>query len=179
MPVDFPCGCGKWLRVEDQYAGTQVKCPYCGKVLAVPSAPPVLPAVMPGGFPRRAGADSERFRTISMASLWLGIIGTASGVLFFIIGLVAAASAQSHRYGYGYGGGGPSPALGIFALLLILVGAATSITGLILGAKGLNAENTRYKPHAIGGLVTGIIGTCIVGCILGCMLIGFAAFLGR
>jgi hypothetical protein len=114
-----------------------------------------------------------------MVSLWLGIIGTASGVLFFIICLVAAASAQSHRYGYGYGGGGPSPALGIFALLLILVGAATSITGLILGAIGLKKENTRYKAHAIGGLVTGIIGTCIVGCVLGLFLIGIAAISGR
>jgi hypothetical protein len=94
-----------------------------------------------------------------MASLWLGILGAGSEVLAILVSFVAGSEVR-HRYE------GPSPALGIFVLLLMIAGAAASITGIILGAIGLKKENTRYKAHAIGGLVSGIIGTCIVGCIV-------------
>src|SRR5262245_9044379 len=38
VPVVVNCGCGKTLRIPDQYAGKKVKCPACAGVLAVPAA---------------------------------------------------------------------------------------------------------------------------------------------
>ena len=175
MPVDFQCGCGRWLRVGDEHAGSQAKCPYCARVVEVPAATALVPTAAGGGAYAPARVGGERFRRVSSAGLWLGITGCAAGVLFFVIAMVAGASARpSYR-----GGDGASPVLAIFALLLILVGAVTSIMGIVFGAKGMKPENVRYKPHAVGGLVTGIIGTCLAGCILALILIGVAAVMGR
>ena len=47
MPIEFRCtSCGRLLRVTDEAAGQQAKCPECGKVMNVPttSAP-----IAPGG----------------------------------------------------------------------------------------------------------------------------------
>jgi len=39
MSIDFQCACGKTLRVADGYEGRKVRCPSCGNVSVVPSAP--------------------------------------------------------------------------------------------------------------------------------------------
>ncbi|MEK7310101.1 MAG: zinc-ribbon domain-containing protein, partial [Planctomycetota bacterium] len=36
MPVSFKCGCGKSLRVKDEFAGKKVKCPSCNQVIVTP-----------------------------------------------------------------------------------------------------------------------------------------------
>jgi len=36
MPVSFKCGCGKALRVKDEFAGKKVKCPSCNQVIVTP-----------------------------------------------------------------------------------------------------------------------------------------------
>ena len=36
MPIPLTCGCGRSLRIKDEFAGRRVKCPGCGEVLAVP-----------------------------------------------------------------------------------------------------------------------------------------------
>jgi hypothetical protein len=41
-------GCGKNLKAPDRYAGKQVKCPACGRPVAVPAAPPTLRSMEPG-----------------------------------------------------------------------------------------------------------------------------------
>src|SRR5215831_9093126 len=36
MPIDLTCSCGRQLRVADEYAGRQGRCPACGAVLEIP-----------------------------------------------------------------------------------------------------------------------------------------------
>src|SRR5579883_2809052 len=43
MPVPVSCICGKAFRVADEYAGRKVKCPSCGGILAVTTAPTARP----------------------------------------------------------------------------------------------------------------------------------------
>ncbi len=39
MPIEFNCsGCGKLLRVPDEFAGRQARCPHCGGVSQAPEA---------------------------------------------------------------------------------------------------------------------------------------------
>lgn len=37
MPIFLTCQCGKKLQALDQYAGKQIRCPICGKILDVPA----------------------------------------------------------------------------------------------------------------------------------------------
>lgn len=56
MPVDNKCpGCGRLLRVGDEYVGRQARCPACSTIYVVPSVPipadgPTSP-IAPGGNP--------------------------------------------------------------------------------------------------------------------------------
>jgi hypothetical protein len=43
MPVAVSCDCGKQFKVADEYAGRKIKCPGCGGVLAVTTAPTARP----------------------------------------------------------------------------------------------------------------------------------------
>jgi hypothetical protein len=36
MPIPMTCACGRSLRIKDEFAGRQAKCPACGVVLTVP-----------------------------------------------------------------------------------------------------------------------------------------------
>jgi hypothetical protein len=38
MVIAFSCSCGKALKSQEAYAGRQVKCPKCGKVMTIPQA---------------------------------------------------------------------------------------------------------------------------------------------
>lgn len=54
MPIEFRCHqCNKLLRVGDETAGKQAKCPSCGTVQAIPATTPAEPLPMPpqGGSP--------------------------------------------------------------------------------------------------------------------------------
>ena len=54
MPIEFRCtSCGKLLRVKDDAAGKQAKCPACETVSQVPTAPPP-PSAAPGEPPPAA-----------------------------------------------------------------------------------------------------------------------------
>ena len=62
MPIEFRCHqCGKLLRVGDETAGKQAKCPSCGAVQMIPAASPAPempsppPFAAPGGNPFGAG----------------------------------------------------------------------------------------------------------------------------
>ena len=166
MPVSFQCGCGGWLQVGDEHSRGQVNCPHCGRAVAVPAATAPMHVAVPGGACAPAWDGGERLRRVSAAGLWLGITGCASGILFFLVALLAGATAVSS-----HGRDGAPTVLAVIALLLALVGAVASIMGIVFGAKGLKAENVRYKPHAVGGLVTGIAGTCIAGCLMAMLAI--------
>jgi len=46
MPIEFRCTkCSKLLRTPDETAGKQARCPECGTILQIPSAPSVAAAV--------------------------------------------------------------------------------------------------------------------------------------
>lgn len=61
MPIEFHCTrCGRLLRVPDDAAGQQARCPECGAVMPVSAdAPPgaIPPPVLPSGAERPAGAQ--------------------------------------------------------------------------------------------------------------------------
>src|SRR5713101_4080966 len=44
MPIFVNCVCGKRLQGQDQDAGRQTRCPYCGNILTLPHAAPSQPA---------------------------------------------------------------------------------------------------------------------------------------
>ena len=109
-PIEFDCPqCGKKLRVRDELAGKKGKCPGCGNVVVVPTAPPG-PPVQVGPPPPLAGpppqpgppplptdyksgvaASSSRFVSLNTRSL----VATALLVLFVTITLVAVVSDQA------------------------------------------------------------------------------------
>jgi hypothetical protein len=38
MPIAIECGCGRRLRVKDEFAGRKVRCPVCAEVVTAPPA---------------------------------------------------------------------------------------------------------------------------------------------
>lgn len=61
MPIEFLCdGCQQQLRVPDDSAGKQAKCPNCSAVLTVPVASPNAPDPTPLINPLGAGGASPR-----------------------------------------------------------------------------------------------------------------------
>src|SRR5262245_36778418 len=54
MPIPFHCDCGKKLQAQEEFVGKKLRCPGCGKVLTIPSAPaapPPTPAPAPAPPP--------------------------------------------------------------------------------------------------------------------------------
>ncbi len=52
MPILLTCDCGRKLKIDDQFAGKQGRCPGCGQVLEIPAdgdrqGPPPLPPPLP------------------------------------------------------------------------------------------------------------------------------------
>jgi hypothetical protein len=39
MPIEVTCGCGRVISVPDAHAGKRGKCPSCGSVVFIPTAP--------------------------------------------------------------------------------------------------------------------------------------------
>ncbi len=156
MPIDFPCACGERLQVDNQFAGTQFKCPSCGRLVTVPLSP---------GQPHPANGDAQLFRKVSVAALWTGILGCTGPILVFIMSMFVL-PLLGERWHLEE----PSARLILVLFLLFffaVAGLAASITGIVTGAIGLNRANTRYRGYAKAGLVTGIIGL-IPACILAC-----------
>src|SRR5438094_2458057 len=36
MPIPVACGCGRAMKVKDEFAGRKIRCPQCAEVLSVP-----------------------------------------------------------------------------------------------------------------------------------------------
>ncbi|QDV69848.1 hypothetical protein Poly24_35660 [Rosistilla carotiformis] len=59
MPIEFPCdGCQQKLRVPDNSAGKQAKCPNCARILTIPASQAASPAAAPAPMPP---ADDDPF----------------------------------------------------------------------------------------------------------------------
>jgi hypothetical protein len=52
MAISLTCACGKTLRAKDELAGKRVKCPSCGKAVAIPSAGAPAGPTPPAAKPR-------------------------------------------------------------------------------------------------------------------------------
>ena len=58
MPIEMRCaGCGQTLRVADEHAGKKARCPACGTIAEVPSAPGAEPISLVSDNP--FAADSQ------------------------------------------------------------------------------------------------------------------------
>ncbi len=101
MPIDFACsGCNKTLRVGDENAGKQAKCPQCGAVLQVPLSsgnssaaftPPPPAAGAPSFNPYQAPQASAGFATTgsphelaSLGDRFLGALADGFIGVFFV-----------------------------------------------------------------------------------------------
>ncbi len=102
MPIDFACtGCQKTLRVGDDTAGKQAKCPQCGTVLQVPLgstnspagfAPPPpapgAPAFNPYQAPQAsagfAATGSAQHELASLGDRFLGALADGFIGVFFV-----------------------------------------------------------------------------------------------
>jgi hypothetical protein len=64
MPIQFECsGCGQPIEVDDEHAGKSAACPYCQRVVTVPSASTYAPSGTVGARPvQPADADDESLR---------------------------------------------------------------------------------------------------------------------
>src|ERR1700677_2912639 len=49
MSISFHCDCGKKLSAKESFAGRRLKCPGCGKVLAIPKPRAVATQLAGGG----------------------------------------------------------------------------------------------------------------------------------
>ncbi len=68
MPIDFPCPiCQKLLRVPDEAAGKQARCPQCSSVVPVPVA--TMPSDLGDDLPRASSAAASLPSATSPAEL--------------------------------------------------------------------------------------------------------------
>ena len=75
MPIEFHCtGCRQQLRVSDESAGKNAKCPKCGTIVVVPSAGGLLGAA-PSGYP----SESQPPWQVGEAAKLSGLGGSAPG----------------------------------------------------------------------------------------------------
>src|SRR5262245_55569943 len=61
--IQFSCTCGTMLRVKDEHAGKQTRCPKCGAEMTVPAtreAPPPAPPPPPPRRPRDEDVSEGR-----------------------------------------------------------------------------------------------------------------------
>lgn len=79
MPVPVTCKCGKAYQVKDEFAGTRVKCPVCGKMIDVPAVAPA-PVAAPGAPARMSGKKM----IVIAASVNLGALLVATFILVFL-----------------------------------------------------------------------------------------------
>ena len=132
MPIEFQCQqCGKILRVGDETAGKQARCPECGMVQPIPAAgsapatpPPIPDFNQPGGGPSpevnpytsptaatpfpQVGATpvSAMMAKSQVQGPAIGLIVTgALGILAALIGMVSNAIQMAGPQP-GFGGGG-------------------------------------------------------------------------
>lgn len=111
MSIKFDCRCGKILRVRDDLAGTDIRCPDCDENLVVPDGETTIPqAVRADGTPvrpskyRKDGADDyeprsgerEQRRVVeekpslsARAPILIGILMMVGALVWFFVALAA------------------------------------------------------------------------------------------
>jgi HEAT repeat protein len=80
MPIDVACACGQWYPVREEYAGRQIECPRCGRLLRVPFGPVGSARPARVRSPRARGEDEEE----PEASRG-GVLAVALVLVFFVL----------------------------------------------------------------------------------------------
>jgi hypothetical protein len=77
MPIDSVCeGCGRTLRVADEYAGMDAQCPACMRIFRVPGDPVASSQVSPLQTPTLDAAKAEPYEAASNRSALQIEVGT-------------------------------------------------------------------------------------------------------
>lgn len=131
MPIIFNCTCGKKLSAQESHAGFTVRCPNCGRDMAVPettggAAAPRGPHIEPDDEyrERRLARDGGGMSGLAVASLICGIVGFCVpllglvGIVLGILGLVNISGSQGRLRGTGLAIGGIVAS--VLSLLIIL-----------------------------------------------------------
>jgi hypothetical protein len=134
--IHFACACGRELQAPDELLGRQVRCPACHEVQAVPydvSARAAFPAHVVREYPRRPKLSDEADDTFEVEAV-----------------------TTSRKAGW-------SLALGVSSFILLFI---TGIPAVIVGAMALSEigrsrGGKEGQGLAIGGIVTGVIGSLL------------------
>lgn len=86
MSIQFRCGCGRSIEVDDDLADMEVRCPFCESVLRAPSASslpptPPPPAAREARPPSAWGVLALTFAVLTAACVGLAIVVMATAVL--------------------------------------------------------------------------------------------------
>src|SRR5947207_11150681 len=91
MPISVTCGgCGKNLKVKDEWAGKKGKCPTCGTTFAIPAggAASAAPAMPGKRVPPKSAGKVQKKGSGGIAISWGPIIGVA--FLLLVVGSIVA-----------------------------------------------------------------------------------------
>lgn len=118
MPIEFRCSqCDRLLRVSDDTAGRQAKCPACGMQMTIPTPPPEAPprpAAPPGPLSSGPTAAGTPAADTYPPGAFPSTGGSAAGQAFNpyqapSFAAAAPPAAESHRTGPAWERVGPSP----------------------------------------------------------------------
>jgi len=85
MPISITCQCGKALRVKDEWAGLQAKCPGCGRTFQVPAPGKAGPTGAQLWAPRQRVQEKETLG--SSISISPGIIALIAFIILVPLGV--------------------------------------------------------------------------------------------
>jgi hypothetical protein len=162
MAIDVSCACGRRLRIAEEHAGRQGKCPSCGRTFDLPAAPPeevigasealtTQPALAPKAAEPSAPEEAPpEVRNHNGDPL-------PDDLEFFApappeIGPVLTASSTLRR------GVRPRPAAFRAGLAMLVGGAALIVTALLVAA----ARPRDAVPYVFWPSVVGLLAVCIV-----------------
>ncbi len=184
MPIEFSCSqCSSILRVPDEHAGKQAKCPSCGAINTIPSGSSTSgssPVVDPGSG-ATWGSNPNVAQPVAQPAPPYGAAGAPdyskpmAGASPYASPGAAGMGAyrEAHR-------GGLILTLGIFAIVCNVM-AVPGILAWVLGASDLKKIQAGVMdPSGEGltraGMIMGIIGTClaIAGLLFYCLFFGLA-----
>src|SRR5437588_329576 len=83
MPLTIACPCGQHYAVEEQYAGQQVSCPLCNRLLTIPYAPPDS-ARGPSQTPLPPAGASPLAALVATVLIVLVFAGGLAGYVFWL-----------------------------------------------------------------------------------------------
>ncbi len=84
MPITITCSCGKTLRVKDELAGTQGRCPNCGTIIDVPKNTEAIPTLSGIEEERTAYTPEDLYQRVIDSVVGIVENGVLVGSGFFI-----------------------------------------------------------------------------------------------